>query len=234
MGHAAAAIIALASSAAVLTLTLVFAVTGGEAPQLAGAMTSGSVAASGSVNVVTTILLDFRSLDTLGEASVIFASVACVGVLFRGSRRIGTEPGLGVLVRRSVGYLSALFLLFPLYIVAHGHLSPGGGFQGGVSLAVLLILLTVAYGSRPMATAVDPSRLHMTESLSALGFLMAGFVGVLQGTSFLANAAAGFPRGVPGSLLSGGLIPVLNAIIGVKVASGLGSIFFDFQSERGE
>ena len=211
---------------------LLLAFTGGgeRTSGLAAQMIGGSVAASGSINVVTTVLLDFRAFDTLGEASVIFASVAVITAVFAGSILVHSDFGLGLLVRRAVAYLAALFLLFPVYIILHGHLSPGGGFQGGVSLAVALILLTVVFGTRNMSSAVGHGSLHTTESLSAAGFLLVGFVGVFQGVHFLTNAAAGFSRGDTGALLSGGAIPLLNIIIGLKVASGLGSIFFDLLS----
>ncbi|MFW6231932.1 MAG: MnhB domain-containing protein, partial [Spirochaetota bacterium] len=129
--------------------------------------------------------------------------------------------------------LAPLFLLFPAYIVLYGHLSPGGGFQGGVSLAVLLILLTITFGTRKTASAAGPGTLHTTEALSAGAFVLVGVVGIVGGASFLANLAAGFPRGVPGDLWSAGAIPLLNVIIGLKVASGLGSIFYDLLSTRG-
>ena len=215
-------------------LLLAFTRGGERTSGLAAQMIGGSVAASGSINVVTTVLLDFRAFDTLGEASVIFASVSVISAVFAGSILVRSDFGLGLLVRRAVAYLAALFLLFPAYIILHGHLSPGGGFQGGVSLAVALILLTVVFGTRNMSNAVGHGSLNTTESLSAAGFLLVGFVGVFQGVHFLTNAAAGFSRGDAGTLLSGGAIPLLNIIIGLKVASGLGSIFFDLLSKEKE
>ena len=150
------------------------------------------------------------------------------------TREHRTDTGLGLLVRRAVAYLAALFFLFPVYVVLHGHLSPGGGFRGGVSLAVLIILLTVVFGTRRVSFAVGVRRLHTVESLSAAAFLLIGFVGVVQGLPYLTNVAAGFPRGDVGSLRSGGVIPLLNIVIALKVASGLGSILFDLLSTRGE
>ncbi len=192
-----------------------------------------SVADSGSINVVTTILLDYRAFDTLGEASVIFAAVAAIGALFAGSTLEDRGPDMSLIVRTSVGYLAALFWLFPVYIVFHGHLSPGGGFQGGVSLAVLVILLYVVFGTRRASVSLGPTRLHTAESISALGFLLVGMVGVVHGLAYLTNAAAGFPTGTPGRLPSGGMIPLLNLLIGLKVAAGLGSIFLDMLSGEG-
>ncbi len=192
-----------------------------------------SIADSGAINVVTTVLLDYRAFDTLGEASVILASVAAISALFAGAAPDRSEQGLSILVKTSVGYLTAVFWIFPIYIVFHGHLSPGGGFQGGVSLAVLVILVYVVFGSRRASAWLTSSRLHVTESASAFGFLLLGTVGIAQGLAFLTNAAAGFPTGSTGNLLSGGVIPLLNLAIGIKVAAGLGSIYLDILSSDG-
>ncbi|MFW5686028.1 MAG: hydrogen gas-evolving membrane-bound hydrogenase subunit E [Spirochaetota bacterium] len=200
--------------------------------RLGAALLERSLGDTRSVNVVTGVLLDFRGFDTIGEATVIFASVAAVAAAFAGSGAPPSATRLGLLVRRSVGYLAPLFLLFPVYIVAHGHLSPGGGFPGGVSLAVLLILLTVTFGTRNVAVVVGTHALHVTEAVCGGAFVAVGIVGMTQGIAFLTNLAAGFPSGEPGSLLSAGMIPLLNLVIGLKVASGLGSIFFDLLSSR--
>ncbi|MFW5844221.1 MAG: hydrogen gas-evolving membrane-bound hydrogenase subunit E [Spirochaetota bacterium] len=226
-------IVALTCALSIAFLLLSFAVSDIRTTGLGDAFLSLAVDQTRAVNVVSGVLLDFRAFDTLGEASVIFASVAAVSAAFSGSTLRPSERGLGLLVRRSVSYLSPLFLLFPVYIVFHGHLSPGGGFQGGVSLAVLLILLTVAFGTRNVSGVIGVHALHAVEALSAGAFLLVGVVGVLQGLSFLTNLAAGFPPGEVGGLFSAGMIPLLNLVIGAKVASGLGAIFFDLLSTGG-
>lgn len=227
-------LVVAAGSAAAFAALLLFADPGAErATALSQTVLARGVADTGAINIVAGVLLDYRGFDTLGEASVIFASVAAVSAAFAGSVVPRTDAGLGLLVRRAVAYLAPLFLLFPAYIVLHGHLSPGGGFQGGVSLAVLLILLTITFGTRRTAAAAGPGALHTTEALSAGAFVLVGIVGIVGGASFLANLAAGFPPGVPGDLWSAGAIPLLNVIIGAKVASGLGSIFYDLLSTRG-
>lgn len=203
-----------------------------EVSLLAQRVIDGAVSETGAINVVAGVLLDYRAFDTLGEASVIFASVAAVSAAFAGSTIVPADAGLGLLVRRAVSYLAPLFFLFPVYIILHGHLSPGGGFQGGVSLAVLLILLTISFGTRGVTAAVRPHTLHITEAVSAGAFVLVGLVGVLQGVAFLTNLGAGFPRGLPGELWSAGFVPLLNVVIGAKVASGLGTIFYDLLSTR--
>mgnify|MGYP006276783827 CR=1 FL=1 len=223
-------VVALGASIGFAVLMLSTEPTGGSA--LAEMVVDRAVEETGSINVVTGVLLDFRGFDTLGEASVIFAAVAAVSAAFAGSVVRPNDAGLGLLVRRTVTYLSPLFLLFPVYIILHGHLSPGGGFQGGVSLAVLLILLTITFGTGRVTASIGPHALHTAEAVGAAAFVLVGLVGVFQGTFFLTNLAAGFPRGVPGRLWSAGAIPILNIIVGAKVASGLGTIFYDLLSTR--
>lgn len=227
-------IVSLVSAAGLAVLLLSHATSDARPIDLAAALLDRSLSDTRSVNVVTGVLLDFRAFDTVGEATVVFASVAAVAAAFAGSGSPASGTRLGLLVRRSVAYLAPLFLLFPVYIVVHGHLSPGGGFQGGVSLAVLLILLTVSFGTRNVVDAVGTPALHVTEAVSAAAVVAVGVVGMTQGLAFLTNLAAGFPGGEPGSLLSAGMIPLLNLVIGVKVASGLGSIFFDLLSSGSE
>ncbi|SIQ52146.1 multicomponent Na+:H+ antiporter subunit B [Alkalispirochaeta americana] len=181
--------------------------------------------ATGSVNIPTAILMDYRAFDTLGEASVIFGSAVVIAAILGTPRFAREDQPLGLLSRRALVYLLPLFLIFPSYVITNGHRSPGGGFQGGVSIAVLVILLHVAFGNRFALQRVSLRFLGFVEYLGALAFLATGILGILLGSSFLANVVAGVPRGTPGALLSGGIIPVLNIIVGCKVAAGLSSIY---------
>lgn len=225
-----ALLISLVGAGGLLAVLVLYAGTGDALPLLAASFLERSIADAATVNVVSTVLLDYRAFDTLGEATVIFASVTGVSALFVGAHLTPKSRGAGILVERAIGYLAAFFWLFPVYIVLFGHLSPGGGFQGGVALAVLIILLNVVYGTERGSTVMTTHRLHLFEDAGALAFLLIGAVGIVQGSAFLANLAAGFPGGSPGSLLSAGAIPLLNLAIGIKVASGLATIFYEFLS----
>ncbi len=187
-----------------------------------------------AVNAVAAVLLDYRAFDTFGEATVIFGSVVVVSMLATGGTLRSSGYGMSILVGRSIGFLTPFFWLFPIYVILNGHLSPGGGFQGGVSISVLVIVLSVAFGSEYTANRLSLERLGFAESAAALGFILVGLVGVLQGATFLANAAAGVPVGHPGELISAGIVAVLNIVIGCKVAAGLASIFFYMSKEGGE
>ncbi len=180
---------------------------------------------TGAVNIVTAVLLDYRAFDTLGEATVIFAAAAIVATLLAAHGSFRPRPALSPLVRCAMDTLLPWFWIFPVAVILQGHLTPGGGFQGGVALAVLLILVDVVYGAPASAPGVGDRTLGLAEALGALALLFLGAAGLVTGAGFLANLAAGFPGGVPFTLASAGLIPLLNVAIGCKVAAALASIF---------
>ena len=187
---------------------------------------------TGAVNLVTAVLLDYRAFDTLGEATVIFAAAIVVGALLTVRGKPRARPPLSPLVRCAMQGLMPWFWIFPVTIILQGHLTPGGGFQGGVAIAVLAILVDTTYGT-PTGTRGVPGRtLGTAEALGALAFLSLGLAGLLAGAGYLANLAAGFPAGTPGSLASGGAIPFLNIAIGCKVAAALISMYRHMVRER--
>ena len=121
--------------------------------------------------------------------------------------------------------------IYGLYVILHGHLTPGGGFQGGAIVASGCALLVVAFGSDAIAKRVKESQLSLLESIGALGFISLAFVGIA--TTFFYNSLAGTkflfgripPYGSnPGSLSSGGLLPLMNLAVGTKVIAGLFAI----------
>lgn len=89
----------------------------------------------------------------------------------------------------------------------------------------MVILIHVAFGDRFGGRVVPLSALSVSEYGAALGLVVVGLAGVFQGSAYLANVAAGFPRGEAGTLASGGVIPLLNLLVGVKVAAGLSSLY---------
>ncbi len=192
---------------------------------------AAGVRETGAVNIVTAVLLDYRSFDTMGEAIVILAAAMAVGALLGQGRQPPAGRGLSVLVRRSIAFLVPLFWSLPAYIVVNGHLSPGGGFQGGVGWAALPIMLAVVYGAAVPARAWAHGRLPKIEYAAAFCFLGIGLFGLLHSGHFLASGAAGFPLGTPGTLPSAGAIPWLNLAIACKVMAGLSAIFFYMQRD---
>ncbi|MFC9280781.1 hydrogen gas-evolving membrane-bound hydrogenase subunit E [Streptomyces collinus] len=187
-------------------------------------------------NTIAAVNFDQRAYDTLGEISILFAAVLGCVVLLRQTRdehRDRPEPAEVVRpVRRYALLVLPVALLTGVYIIAHGQLSPGGGFQGGVVAATALHLLYLGadYGAlervRPLGahTAVD--------ALCVSGYLVTGLAGVLAGTAFLANTL--LPYGTFNTLSSGGTVPVLNAAVGMEVASAVVLLLASFLDQAVE
>ncbi len=188
---------------------------------------SEGVSDTGAVNLVTAVLFDYRGFDTLGEATVIFAAAAGVVLLFFRHDLPTSRLGLSSLAKRSIMVLAPFVFVTGLYIVMFGHVTPGGGFQGGVVWATLTILLCIVYGTAFEWRFINTRTKTLLESLGAIAFILLGLVGIYRGDFFLSNIAAGFRAGVPGELTSGGAIPLLNLAIGLKVAAGLALIFYN-------
>ncbi|TDC40922.1 sodium:proton antiporter [Actinomadura sp. KC345] len=160
----------------------------------------------GTSNAVASVTFDQRAFDTLGEEIILLSAAVGAVVLLRvvgreaqdggGARRHGPAEVFDAL--RIVGYLLLpLTLVAGVYVVAHGHQSPGGGFQGGVVLGTALHLLYLA-GDYPALQRLRPVPLfESAEALAAAAFAV------------LALAAAG--------LAAAGRVPALNAAVGVEV-----------------
>jgi multicomponent Na+:H+ antiporter subunit B len=117
--------------------------------------------------------------------------------------------------------LAPFMLLFGLYLLTYGHTSPGGGFQGGVVMASGVILLFVAQGVDSAESIFPSLSLSRVEAAAFLLFIAAGLTGVVAGIGFLGNPAAHVDvRAVP----RGGMVLILNLIIGCEVASGISLI----------
>ncbi len=181
---------------------------------------------TGASNVVAAILFDYRAFDTLGEVTVIYTTVCGVALLFAGRRYRASRRGLSFVVKRGMALMVPFILLYASTIVLMGHLTPGGGFQGGVILATVTVLFCVVYGSHFEAAQIDPHKKDVLESFGGLFFVGLGLVGLLGGAGFLANLRGGFPGGTPGEFLSAGTIPLLNLAVGVKVGASLSTLFY--------
>jgi len=130
--------------------------------------------------------------------------------------------GMSVIVKTIARLVAGFAFLFGVYLILYGHLSPGGGFAGGVVVAGSFVLLLLAVGKDLTFEVFDYEQASIMESLGALLFLGAGLSGVF-GSYFFANLKVGsvWPAGEPGQLLSSGLIPFCNIAIGMKVGAAL-------------
>jgi len=175
----------------------------------------------GAANIVTAIIVTYRGLDTLGEVTVLFLTASIVGlVLARQSKNTPTiqaEPA-GELLNIGSRLLVPLILILGAYVFINGHLTPGGGFQGGaiIASATLLMLLT------------DPMRrfshrlIAIIESIAGLFFVTIGLLGIFLAGGFLDNRF--MPIGEFGSLFSAGAIPIIYSLIGLKVGAEFSSM----------
>ena len=190
-----------------------------------------------ATNVVNSVVFDYRGMDTIGEEFILFAAVMGVTLLLRRQRE---EHELGPAQERAeersflqtsdAVRVGSLVLIAPtealgMYIVVHGHLTPGGGFQGGLVLAAAPLLIYLA-GRYLVFRAVNPMRLlDFGEGLGAGGFVAIGLVGLVSATAFLQNV---WPLGQVRSVFSGGFLPVINLAVGLEVAAGLVLVVYEF------
>jgi multicomponent Na+:H+ antiporter subunit B len=143
----------------------------------------------------------------------------------RGDHRLHTSPALLATGRWLVGPL----LVLGVYIVTHGQLTPGGGFQGGVVLAAAVIIVFVAGGRVAMAPIRPTGAAEALEAIGAGGYVAIGIAGLIAGMRFLSNF---LPLGTVGSLLSSGTITSLSTIVGLEVAGALTLIVSEFVDQR--
>lgn len=131
------------------------------------------------------------------------------------------DKGMSLIVKTITRLTVGLILLYGIYIVLHGHLSPGGGFAGGVIIALSFIHLMLAFGKDVALKKLNHNRISFFESLGALGFLSIALLGFIGGY-FLFNF---LNKGEPFNLFSAGIIPLCNIAICLKVGVGLFAIF---------
>ncbi len=187
-------------------------------------------------NVITGILLTYRAFDTLGEVAVLFMVAAGIGLLLSAKdaqaakagqparRRQRVAPPPTEIVRNGAEILVPLIAIFAAYIVMHGHLGPGGSFQGGAVMASCVLLLVLA---KP-EFRVKLARLSVLESLAGLFIVLVGIAGVVFASGFLDNRV--LPLGAFGAFFSAGAIPVLSVLLGVKVGCELSVIIERFRT----
>ena len=131
------------------------------------------------------------------------------------------QKGMSLIVKTITRFTVGLILLYGIYIVLHGHVSPGGGFAGGVIIALSFIHLMLAFGKEVALKKLSRQAASVFESIGALLFLGIALLGFIGGYFFL-NL---MPKGEPFRLFSSGIIPLCNIAISLKVGAGLFGIF---------
>jgi multicomponent Na+:H+ antiporter subunit B len=167
---------------------------------------------TGAVNIVTSVVLNYRGYDTLGEVTILFIAAVGLGAVLA-TIEIKTKKEIvpsSTVLSTGCKVLFPFILLFGSYIVLHGHLTPGGGFQGGAIIASGYLLVYLGCEKRK----INRSRFKIIESLGGLTFIIIGLLGLVFGGYFLLNF---LPKGIPNTLLSAGIIPIIYIAIGFKV-----------------
>lgn len=180
---------------------------------------------TGSANIVTSIVVNYRSFDTLGEITVLFVSALGVSLLLNiGGERLKFRIEPNFILRAGVRIITGIILIVGIYIFIHGHLTPGGGFPGGAMIAssILLMYLSDDNFKEKMNT------FNILEGTSGILIIVLGLIGLFVFNSFLYNF---LPSGKIGEFFSAGLTPILYVLIGLKVGSELSNIIGDFLSE---
>lgn len=185
---------------------------------------------TGAVNIVAGMILDYRAFDTLGESHVLFAALLCVMILLKKDKKnmdtrfddyhmILQDEYFDVskdTVMREVGkVIVPCIFVFGIYILLNGQNGPGGGFSGGAVLGAGLIIFETAFGFE-LIDSVFTAKVSMLISFISLTFysFAKGYV-FFMGANHLHNH---IPKGIPGAILSGGLILPLNIAVGLVVA----------------
>lgn len=180
---------------------------------------------TGALNIVSGMILTYRAFDTFGETNVLFIATCCVMVLLmvddailkkqrvKNDRRF--EPKNDGILQGTVFVLCPIIFIFGIYIILNGHLSPGGGFSGGAIIGAGLMLYTSAYGFEKTQRFFDE---HIYKIAKITALCMYGIIGsyfYITGANGIENH---IPLGVPGHILSSGIILPINICVGLEVA----------------
>jgi len=179
----------------------------------------------GAQNIVTAIIVTYRGLDTLGEVSVLFIAATGIAVLLRRRKEEKTKKKIkkresSEILLTGSRLIVPIAIVFGAYIFMNGHLTPGGGFQGGAVVASAMMLLFLA----DTKYKINHTVFGLIESFSGVFYVSIGILGLvlLGAENFLDNRF--LPMGNFGTLLSAGAIPIIYTLIGLKVGTELASI----------
>jgi len=135
-------------------------------------------------------------------------------------------------LKRVAALLLPFIQMYGLYVVLHGHVSPGGSFAGGIVVGLAFIAFATIYGLEKGRAKLPEKVTTLVESYGTLWYGIMGMVGIFKGVPFLANKLAGVNVGVPGALSSGGLISLIGLGVGIRVASTMITLFFTMMEEE--
>ena len=183
---------------------------------------------TGAVNIVTGMILDYRAFDTFGESNVLFIATCTVLILLRSDKKKDRqqeaaeqrreqhyEPKDDSILQRVTFLLFPIIVIYGIYVILNGHISPGGGFSGGAIIGAGLILYANAFGFEKL------NRFFTEKTYKTVSFVSLAFYCLAKSYSFFTGAnhlESGIPLGEAGAILSSGLILPLNICVGLVVA----------------
>ena len=192
---------------------------------------------TGAVNTVAGMILDYRAFDTLGESFVLFTATCAVLLLLEQSKgkeikkketfTLSNDP----IVCTVVKILTPIIIVFGVYVLFNGHLSPGGGFSGGSVLGAGFILFAMAYGEDFAAKIITPKIIRVVTICSLSFYCLSKTYSFFTGNEFNGVHSIITP-GTPGDIVSGGLILPLNIAVGFVVCCTMYSFYMIFKRGR--
>lgn len=205
---------------------------------------------TGAVNIVSGMILDYRAFDTFGESCVLFVATICVTIMLRidgqnkeddkeaekkdktsfGIRESAFkkldsryyEPENDTVLKVSSLIVIPIILVFGIYVILNGHISPGGGFSGGAVLGAGFILYLSAFGFSATERFMNAKTVKIITLVALLVYCLAKSYSFFTGANHIES---GIPLGTPGAILSSGLILVLNICVGMVVACTMYSFY---------
>ncbi len=140
------------------------------------------------------------------------------------------QGGMTPIVKNTSRLVTGFIAVFGVYIALTGHLSPGGGFAGGVIVAAAAMLVVLAFGKKFSAKILTESQSHVWDTAGAMGFLAVALCGYFTG-AFFVNFIPVREQQLQRFFL-GGTIPLSNLAILVKVGAGLAGAFLALSAFR--
>lgn len=193
---------------------------------------------TGAVNIVTGMILDYRAFDTFGESNVLFIATITVLIMLRVNKRNKAEvesaeqndrvyePKNDIILQCVAKILVPIIMMFGIYVILNGHLSPGGGFSGGAIIGAALILHLNAFGFK------KTERFFTEKTYKGVCFFALSFYCLAKSYSFFTGAnhiESHIPLGTPGAIISSGLILPLNICVGLVVACTMYTFYVMFR-----
>ncbi|MBP5330220.1 MAG: hypothetical protein J6Y89_00010 [Lachnospiraceae bacterium] len=242
--------LAILLTATVLNLPEIGVVSNPDNNEVSARYIEKGIEETGAVNFVAGMILDYRAFDTFGESNVLFVATICVTVMLRISAKKNPKPKKGdkkqkdastekvhteedlsdrfyepehdtILQKMSV-IIFPIIMVFGVYVVLNGHLSPGGGFSGGAVLGAGFILYLNAFGFEKTERFMNAGSVKWITFSALMVYCLAKSYSFFTGANHLESH---IPLGTPGAILSSGLILILNICVGMVVACTMYSFY---------